>query len=285
MRPLERVGITDEWIWFQIPCHLLALQAVLCKPWGADPPLWSLGYEWAFYLLTPALFILCARPYPRLPAAVLIAGICVSLSLHALFESSLAFWLPRGELAFWLAMFVAGTVAARIYDRSPMNGLLGASGLLICLGALAISRLSILPVLATDLWVAAGFALCLTSRPLMQWTAWRPFDRLIRRGAGFSYSLYLTHLPVAVFGLGLLEHYFSWPAHLVQPTMSGWLAFTALTVLAISAAWLFAKGTEDRTEAARAALVALKERYLVPAPAPQPGASAAAAERHDATPI
>src|SRR5262245_3856887 len=42
-----------------------------------------------------------------------------------------------------------------------------------------------------------------------------------------------------------------WPAHLVQPTITGWLAFTALIVLAIGAAWLFAKGTEDHTEAAR----------------------------------
>src|SRR5262249_54564136 len=57
VRPLFPVAIFDEWTWPQIPCHLMTLQGIVCTPWGADPPLWSLGYEWAFYLIAPLIFI------------------------------------------------------------------------------------------------------------------------------------------------------------------------------------------------------------------------------------
>ena len=48
--------IFAEWWWPQIPCHLAALQGLLCLPWGANPPFWTLGYEWGLYLIAPAIF-------------------------------------------------------------------------------------------------------------------------------------------------------------------------------------------------------------------------------------
>ncbi|MGA7385420.1 MAG: acyltransferase [Methylocella sp.] len=39
----------------QAICHLAGLQGVSCPAWEQNPPLWSLGYEWALYLFAPAI--------------------------------------------------------------------------------------------------------------------------------------------------------------------------------------------------------------------------------------
>src|SRR5207244_1934531 len=57
VRPLFPAAVLDQCTWGQIPCHLATLQGLICNPWGSDPPLWSLGYEWAFYLIAPPLLL------------------------------------------------------------------------------------------------------------------------------------------------------------------------------------------------------------------------------------
>ena len=198
---------------------------------------------------------------------VLVVCVCACLAAHLVFQGRLGSWLARKDVAFWVAMWILGTLAARVYERFPRNGLAAVSGLAILALALLVSRLKIAPVLITDLCVAAGFALCLMSRPLMQWRPWRPVERIVRRGAGLSYSLYLIHLPVAVFALGLMEAWLAWPAHVVQPGAAGWIIFAALIGFILLSAWLFAKATEDNTETLRRFLItAARKRAMGPAP-------------------
>ncbi len=39
----------------QAICHLAGLEGFSCPEWQQNPPLWSLGYEWALYLFAPAI--------------------------------------------------------------------------------------------------------------------------------------------------------------------------------------------------------------------------------------
>src|SRR4051794_5522765 len=91
VRPLMPIGVTSDWGWGQLACNLAGLQGIACLPLGANIPLWSLGFEWVFYLVAPALFGLCLSGRPSLVRLVGIALLFLCLSLLA---RGVANWLP-----------------------------------------------------------------------------------------------------------------------------------------------------------------------------------------------
>jgi peptidoglycan/LPS O-acetylase OafA/YrhL len=111
------------------------------------------------------------------------------------------------------------------------------------------------PPLATDACLAGGLAIAVASPAVMQLTAG---VRTIARGAGYSYSLYATHLPVCVFVGALMERFAGWPLVLVQPDLRGLLGFITMVICALAAARGFAYLTEDRTAAVREWLTSLR---------------------------
>jgi peptidoglycan/LPS O-acetylase OafA/YrhL len=244
MRPLLPANIFDEWTWEQIPCHLVALQGVLCTPWGADLPVWSLGYEWAFYLIAPAVFAVALKTTTRrgtwlVPLLVL--------------PAALTWWNP--DWLIWFLMWLLGTWAARTFESGGLSLPLGLAGLLICGCGLVLSRLAVVPSLATDAMVAIGIAAAVANRDLMQLSGRIP---AIKRGAAFSYSLYLIHLPLCVFVGALYERFLYWPSNLVQPDLRGLLGFAGMVLIALFGARLFAAVTEDHTSVFRRKLMALR---------------------------
>jgi peptidoglycan/LPS O-acetylase OafA/YrhL len=246
VRPLLPANIFDEWWWTQIPCHVVALQGLICLPWGVNPPLWSLGYEWGLYLIAPAIFaawLLPMLPLRRLASWAAVATIFVAL----------CWWNP--DWPFWFSLWVLGAVAAQVFRTRPLGLLAGVAGLLISVAALVLSRAALLPPLATDALLAGGLAIAVASPAAMQLTAG---VRAIARGAGFSYSLYATHLPVCVFVGALMERFAGWPHVLVQPDLRGLLAFSIMVFCALAAARGFAYLTEDRTTAVREWLIGLR---------------------------
>lgn len=63
-------------------CHLAGLQGFSCHAWDHNRALWSLGYEWALYLIAPAIIGLIvweASPGLRLIAIALVCAIAATL--------------------------------------------------------------------------------------------------------------------------------------------------------------------------------------------------------------
>jgi len=246
VRPLLPANIFAEWWWTQIPCHVVSLQGLLCLPWGVNPPLWSLGYEWGLYLIAPAIFAAMLLRMPlrrRLASCAAVAIVFVALSL----------W--NADWPFWFALWILGAAAAQVFRTRPFGALAGVAGLLVAGAGLVLSRAALLPSLVTDACVAGGLAIAVASPVVMQWTAG---VYAVPRGAAFSYSLYAIHLPVCVFVGALLERFAGWPHTLVQPDVRGLLAFGLMVICALAAARGFAYLTEDRTAAVREWLMSLR---------------------------
>ena len=233
MRPLFPSEVADGWTWNQIPCHLAALQGVACAPWGADPPLWSLGWEWLFYLVAPLLFGICLLPLRPLLRGIAFACLCASLVTL----------LGIGQWLLWFGIWLAGAGASLVASRRELPILAGLAGLLLCAMALVLSRTSLVPGLLADLGVGLGLAVALSCRQISNADILSP---IAARGAAFSYSLYLIHLPIGVFVGGVLER-FGWPTTLIMPGPAAYSAFALIVATALTCAYLFAQLTEKHT--------------------------------------
>jgi len=237
-RPLFPSGVNADWSWSQLPCHLAALQGLACAPWGVDPPLWSLGYEWGFYLLAPAAFAAWCLP-KRWAARLLVV---------ALLATTVVVLLPNyRDWQFWWGAWLLGAISLRVLVRGGVPVAAGLVGLALCGASLVISRAAVLPGPVTDIGVAIGLALALACPRIVSFNI---AQRLVRRGAGLSYSLYVIHLPLVIFVGAILERS-GWPKTLAPPGPQTYAAFACVVAAAIGAAYLFAKATEDNTAAVR----------------------------------
>jgi len=183
-----------------ILASLLCLENVIGGPMGSDGPLWSLGFEWSFYLALPALMLpagALARAW-RLPAwlvqAATLAGSAMLLA---------AAHMPYAGL-LW-SIWLCGGVAHLATTRSWSNAALRWIGGVVCLfGFVAAFRLD---YHFSDALVGFGFALFLSVFPHSERGIHPGLDQAL---SGASYSLYVTHMPVlaavcaACYGLGLL---------------------------------------------------------------------------------
>jgi peptidoglycan/LPS O-acetylase OafA/YrhL len=245
-RPLFPSGVAAGWTWSQIPCHLAALQGAVCNAWGADPPLWSLGWEWVFYLVAPLLFGACLMPLS--PAARAAALAVIAASLVTLFGV--------GDWLLWLFTWLIGVAASLAATRRKLPLALGLAGLALCAASLVLARAAFLPVLATDLGVGLGLAAAVACRPIANAPV---LEGLAARGAAFSYSLYLIHLPVGVLAGALLQR-LGFPETLMLPGARAYAAFALIAAAALLSAIGFARLTERHTASFR--------RFLSPAARP-----------------
>ena len=237
-RPLFPSGITAGWTWAQVPCHIAQLQSLTCSVWGLNPPLWSLAFEWNFYFAAPLL--LSAIYAPMHPIARISAVAILAFGFAQLFPG-VSTLLPL------FAVWSAGALSARAAIRRPAPLSLGIFALATVIIALVLSRASILPLPVTDGAIALGLAVAFACPTI---TRLRIADSIVRRGAAFSFSLYLTHVPVGLFIGAALERV-GWPRDLAPPGLATYSAFVITAVSCVGVAILFGRATEDNTERVR----------------------------------
>ncbi|HTG38744.1 acyltransferase family protein [Sphingomonas sp.] len=208
--------------------NLLFLQHIVVPPFGSNGPLWSVAFEFWYYLWFAALWIAARR---RRAGPMLIALAVAILSLD----------LVYGFLA-WLAGAAAFHLRGRFGARAlvPLGFLLGLTLIWVRTGEYRGEDL----VLA---WVAAAFLVALTARdPLFP----RFLAPLARFGASGSFSLYAIHFPIAMLAAGLIVG----PQRL-SPGVHAVAIVALLLGASIILAALFARPTEARTGAFRAWLM------------------------------
>jgi len=131
----------------QAICSLSGLQGFSCAPWGQNPPLWSLGYEWALYLFAPAIIQLAvwkASPGLRLLPAALVCAIALTVSRHP------------GEAVFWFSAWFLGTVSYRVLCAGLVPLPVGLVGAGLMIPGMVVQHLRGSYDLMTDTTVAAG---------------------------------------------------------------------------------------------------------------------------------
>ena len=189
----------------QIICHLAGLQGFSCYAWDQNPPLWSLGYEWALYLFAPAIIQLIVWKASfglRLTGIVLACAIAATICTH-----------PE-KAVFWFSVWFLGAGSYHLLRAGLLSlpfGLLGA-GLII--GGMAIAWLKSGSGLAAETAIAAGTALVIACRPMVEF---RFASRFFSWAAGFSYTLYAIHIPIVFLVVAIFQN-LGFPRDKVPPS-------------------------------------------------------------------
>lgn len=223
--------------------NLFFLQSILSPVFGSNGPLWSLSYEFWYYIVFPVLILAAARSVGT-RARVLYGGFALLL-----------FWFIGTTISFYFLIWLAGVLVGllrRITKFQSPSVVWPLTGGLIFLGALAWSRTHRLSTdLLTDCIVGFCFALWLYALLLGSRDDVSPtYAHGAKKLAGFSYTLYLTHFPALLLLRGLLNPRGNWqpdPLHLAYALGIG--------LLILSYSYGVAELTEARTASVRGRLL------------------------------
>lgn len=220
--------------------NLFMLQGVYFPTLGSNSPLWSLANEFWYYLLFPLLAMAVTVKSRRIRIAVLLASCVIFFGIaHKLFWGFLI-WLS-GVLLWFLKKPVF---------KNPLIPLL------LLLAALAVDRARIFKTLdpvCFDLLFGVIFML-LFNTILFFKDGKALCTRVNKTMAGFSYSLYLLHVPLIFFFLAILSQ-FKNIAIKMQPGFVSFALFFMCLALGYGYSYLVAVVTEKNTYAFREFLV------------------------------
>ena len=226
--------------------NTLFLQGIHGIPtFGSNAPLWSLSYEFWYYMLFPLM--LSAYLAHGLVRLFCLAAIAVILILVG--QTIAAYYL------IWLLGVVIVLGSLRLGRRRELlpGWVLIPAGLLLALG-LAVGQRNLLHF--GDAFLGVTSAVFLTVIVLQRGSAARNsrsghlYAAVARRLAGCSYTLYLVHLPVLIFLRAAFNPTVPWMPDLLHIAF-GVVIFTAVLVYALIVAWF----TEARTDELRTLVI------------------------------
>lgn len=224
--------------------NLLFLQGFRATTFGSNGALWSLANEFWYYLAFPLLVLVmvATRHRTRLVAAALLvlAGLFVGGSLATYF----IVWLAG--VGTFLAPEIPG-----LRQRRWLAWTCGIGSLGVCLLALLAARYKLGGV-AADVLLALAFALVIFVLA-HRWAGHRDDVPSIRGQAfkslaGFSYTLYVIHLPILVFVRAWAENQH---LGLLQPSPTHVLGALLLAGVVVALAYMLSLLTERNTGKAR----------------------------------
>lgn len=228
-----------------ITANLCFLQTILAPPLGSNEPLWSLSYEFWYYLLFPCAWLaLFGKSVPWWKRGIYLA-LCGAGLLFV--GKNIARYFPIWLLGTVIYLLPHVSLPAR---RSKM---LSAAAVLFFCGMLSLMHLSAIKsalansIVAMDYVTGASFALLLyqmlDNRAPSTRGRYADFSRTI---AGFSYTLYVVHMPLLVFVRAAVLPDQPW-----YPDVGHMAAAAVLTLIALIYALLIARVSEARTDSFR----------------------------------
>jgi peptidoglycan/LPS O-acetylase OafA/YrhL len=222
--------------------NLFMLQEILAPPFGSNGPLWSLSYEWWYYLMFPLAMGLVLTPRTRVAKGIFLALILLSILyfvgltiaayaliwLLGLIPAIALKWMPRH--VWWPALGIAVTATGARFgvfnDYLPSFVVDSALGVFVMLFIGALGR--------------SEFAVPVS-------------PRINESLASFSYSLYVTHWPVALFTYAFLSSVFGLQLRRV-PDAIGMMVYGAVLIETYFVAWCVAAISEMHTQRIRSFL-------------------------------
>jgi peptidoglycan/LPS O-acetylase OafA/YrhL len=179
------------------PVTALRNLAFIMDPvFGSDGPLWSLNYEWYFYLIYPAVYLV-ARRSSKAATLTLIALSAVGAA--PIWPASLHWLSPvlQMMIVWWFGALLAERFVGRLRADSRALTVLVLAPLALAAGPWGAFTHDLIVGLGFSGLLAGCFALQERGISLAPLTRLRPLGEM-------SYTLYVIHFPILVFISGSL---------------------------------------------------------------------------------
>ncbi|MBT2758398.1 acyltransferase [Mesobacillus foraminis] len=217
--------------------NIFFLQGILVNNFGMNGPLWSLSYEFWYYILFPC-------------AVLFIYSKKISIKIIHVLLFTLISLLVGPKIMLYFLIWLLGAIVPLISPLIINNKLY--KSLLICFSIIAriislfaYKFLSNSPQIVPDLFIGVSFALLIyliISFYNNSFIIKNDYPELL---ASFSYTLYLVHYPVANF-------IFAWLASTLWPLEETPLAIKLLFAIAVFLySWIVSLLTEKHTDKVR----------------------------------
>lgn len=209
--------------------NVVFLQGLWVAPLGSNVPLWSLAYEFWFYIWFPSLFLFLR--HRKLSLGLLSLG--VALVYPDLVHGFLC-WLVGAASFFCLPRL------ARMQAPAVLPKIAVITTAVILMAVLFYARLR--QPSWGDLVTAVAFGSLMLSVLLLNPRFPITLEGLRRYGAESSFSLYALHFPVAIFLTGFVTN-----EGLLAPDPINWLILAFLCAVCLLTAQKFSTLTEKNT--------------------------------------
>lgn len=243
--------------------NLFYLQNISVGTYGSNAPLWSLNYEFWYYMLFPAVFVLLATKRSwKLNLISLISIILIILMMNSRMDSYFAVWLvgtcvlllPRIKyLTNRFIPFLAATLLLVIIPIRP----------LMMTGRLFTNEWTE-NLLVIDLLIGLAFGFLIYSlihnvSVKIRHIDYKRLGKVSKLLAGFSFSLYLIHYPI-------INTVYYWSKNRgfsgLQPSFTSVFIEIILILFICLIAYLFSKFTEGQTHKVRSLLLGRKGVFI-----------------------
>jgi peptidoglycan/LPS O-acetylase OafA/YrhL len=232
--------------------NLFYLQNIFVGVYGSNAPLWSLNYEFWYYMLFPAVFVLLVTKRSWKVKVIYLISIILILSImNSRMDSYFAVWLvgtcvmllPR--VNYLINKFIPILATILLLIIIPIRPLM-------MTGRLFTNEWTE-DLLLIDLLIALAFGFLIYSMIHIVSDKIRHLDhkrlgKVAKLLAGFSFSLYLIHYPI-------INTVYYWSASKgfsgLQPSITSVLIELLLILLICFIAYLFSKFTEGQTHKVR----------------------------------
>jgi peptidoglycan/LPS O-acetylase OafA/YrhL len=226
--------------------NALFLQGILTTTFGSNGPLWSLSYEFWYYVLFPLMVLAYpAKKADRSTALYAIAVVMVLFFVGSAISFYFLIWLLGAALNF--APYQNGPPAKHWYLIATIAVLLIAVAFSINTG-IEEFRSDLAVGIASTVFILAVLRNNARSRSGL-------YSPAAHGLAGFSYTLYLVHLPALIFVSAWLV-----PGRRWHPDAFNVAKIAAIGTCALAYAYVIARLTEYRTGAVRARVIAAIDR-------------------------
>ena len=217
--------------------NVLFLQDIWVLPFGSDAPLWSLSYEFWYYLLFPLFVVAIVGAVSGRRRITFIAlGVAVLFFIGPTIDAYFLLWLLGAGVALTLMRW-PGVATGAVFRVG------------LAAGALSLVAVSFTPTFRTTfsgdvLWAFATAALIVIIQSHRVAGEGRPkFYRMTATAiAGCSYTLYLVHLPLLILMRSLVTPLQRW-----QPSFSVLLTCVFIAFVAFGCAYAIGHFTERNT--------------------------------------
>jgi peptidoglycan/LPS O-acetylase OafA/YrhL len=181
--------------------NLVFWKTTTTSTFGTNGPLWSLKYEWWFYMIYPFLLLLSTK-IGYMKTLVLI----IVMSLSAILIEPMALSFPINIVGYLLSWWF-GVVLADIYTkRIDINPILFAPlTLIVAILSMKINMAS--DILFDTFWALSFFGLLNFFFFLQTKGIHFSFLNRFKWLGDCSYTLYVTHFPILVFINGIVLYY------------------------------------------------------------------------------